>query len=121
MKCFAQTLDLKDDPALIREYRDHHRRVWPEVVRALRAAGLRRMKIFLLGTRLFMYAEADDAFDPARDYQAYARDPRCRAWDELMRRYQQPAPGARPGEWWAGMEQVFDLDSAPDAPAPGPA
>ena len=33
-----------------------------------------------------------------------------REWDELMRGFQEPVPGAKPGEWWAGMEEVFDLD-----------
>ncbi len=112
MKCFAQALDLKDDPQLIREYDAHHRRVWPEVVAALRGIGIRRMKIFRLGSRLFMYAEADDAFDPQRDYQSYASNPKCREWDELMRRFQQPAPGGKPGEWWAAMQEVFDLEQA---------
>ncbi len=110
MKCYAQALDLVDDPVLIREYVEHHRRVWPEVVSALRAMGIRRMRIFLLGSRLFMCFEAPDGFDATRGYQAYAADPRCREWDRLMRRYQRPAPGAKPGAWWAPMEEVFSLD-----------
>ncbi|MEY3230350.1 MAG: hypothetical protein RL689_439 [Planctomycetota bacterium] len=112
MKSFAQALDLKDDPALIEAYVAHHRRVYPEVVAALRGIGITRMKIFLLGTRLFMYFEAPDTFDPGRDYQAYAADARCRAWDELMRAFQRRVPGAREGEWWAAMTEVFDLESA---------
>jgi L-rhamnose mutarotase len=112
MMSFAQALDLKDDPDLIRAYREHHRAVWPEVVAGLRAIGITRMKLFLLGTRLFMYFEAPDGFDPARDYQSYASDPRCAAWDALMRRFQQPAPGAKAGDWWTPMEPVFDLELA---------
>jgi hypothetical protein len=54
-----------------------------------------------------------NGFDPARDYQAYAEDPRTRAWDELMRRYQRPAPFAAPGQWWTPLEAVFDLDWFP--------
>ena len=30
------TLDLRDDPATIAAYREHHRRVWPEVIASLR-------------------------------------------------------------------------------------
>src|SRR5262249_25247242 len=104
--------DLIDDPDLVREYREHHRRVWPQVTAALRDIGIRRMKIYLLGTRLFMYFEAPDGFDPARDYQQYASDPRCAEWDRLMRRYQTQAPGARADEWWATMEEVCDLQRA---------
>ena len=35
-------VDLKDDPAVIEAYTEHHRRVWPEVLRSLRARGHRR-------------------------------------------------------------------------------
>lgn len=110
MKRFAQTLDLKNDPDSIRRYEEHHQRVWPEVIAALRSIGIVRMRIYRLGTRLFMYAEAVDGFDPVRDYQRYAADPRCREWDLLMRQYQQPAPGASPGEWWTSMQEIFALD-----------
>ena len=34
------TVDLRDDPAAIEAYKAHHRRVWPEVVRSLRRAGI---------------------------------------------------------------------------------
>ncbi len=113
MKHFAQALDLKNDPRLIAEYRAHHARVWPEVVAALRAAGIRDMRIYLLGNRLFMTFQAPENFDPARDYQQYASDPRCAEWDHLMRTYQQPTPFTTPGLWWAPMEQVFDLGAQP--------
>jgi L-rhamnose mutarotase len=113
---FAQALDLIDDEALIAEYEEHHRRVWPEVVAALRRVGIRRMRIYRLGTRLFMVYEAPDGFDPARDYQAYASDPVCREWDERMRRYQRRAPGAPEGCWWAPMRGVFDLDAPQGEP-----
>jgi L-rhamnose mutarotase len=110
VKCFAQAIDLVDDPELIAEYRAHHQRVWPEVVSALHDIGIIDMRIYLLGTRLFMYAQARDGFDPKRDYQRYAEDPRCREWDALMRRYQRPAPGHDPAHgWWTAMEEVFDL------------
>ena len=109
MKLFAQAIDLTDDPARIDEYLRHHRAVWPEVTDGLRAIGIRSMRIFRGGTRLFMLIETDDGFDPARDYQTYARDPRTRAWDELMRTFQQPAPFARAGEWWTPLEEIFDI------------
>jgi len=110
MKSFAQALDLKDDPELIARYKEYHHAVWPEVVEALRGIGISKMKIFLLGQRMFMYLEAPDSFDPARDFAGYTATERTRAWDELMRGFQQRAPGAVDGEWWAAMEEVFDID-----------
>jgi len=58
MKSFAQALDLKDDPQLIASYVEWHQKVYPEVLRALQTIGITKMKIFLLGTHLFMYYEA---------------------------------------------------------------
>ena len=46
------------------------------------------------------------------DYRAYAANARCVAWETLMHTLQQRVPEARPGEWWADMELVFDLEQA---------
>lgn len=113
MQAFAQTLDLVDDPERIAEYDAYHAEVWPEVVAGLKSIGINRMQLYRTGTRLFMYCEAGEEFDPERDYQTYATDPRCREWDQLMRGYQQRIPTAGDtGEWWTPMELIFELDSA---------
>ncbi|MDZ4828751.1 MAG: L-rhamnose mutarotase [Phycisphaerae bacterium] len=112
LKSFAQALDLANEPGLIEAYKRHHRAVWPEVLAALRAMGIARMKIFLVGSRLFMYFEAPDEFDPSRDFQKYAEDPRCRAWDTWMRTFQRRLAEAEPKDWWTPMEEVFDLERA---------
>ena len=111
MKSFAQTLDLRDDPGVIDEYKRYHRKVWPEVISGLRSVGVLKMKIFLLETRMFMYLETGDDFEPERDFQRYTdASSRAREWDRLMRGFQVQAPGAGRDEWWAGMEEVFDID-----------
>ena len=111
MKSFAMTLDLRDDPDVVAEYKRNHREVWPEVISGLRSVGILKMKIFLKGTRMFMYIETEDSFNPATDFQAYTKaSPRAREWDELMREFQVQAPGAKEGEWWASMEEAFDID-----------
>jgi L-rhamnose mutarotase len=110
MKTYAQTLDLKDDPALIAAYVEHHRAVWPEVQRGLRAIGIKRMRIWRLGRRVFMLMETVDDFDADRDFARYMESaPRIREWQDLMASMQEPAPGAQPGELWANMELVFTL------------
>ncbi|CAI5996606.1 unnamed protein product [Closterium sp. NIES-65] len=115
MKAFAQTLELKDDPALIAEYLEYHKR----------AMGITTMRIFVHGNRLFMYAEAPDDFDAARDYQKYTASARAREWDELMRKYQQRVPAASSDldEWWSPMNLCFDLseqlqESTTSSPSP---
>lgn len=110
MKSYAMALDLRGDDALVEEYKRYHQAVWDEVLDGLRSIGISKMKIFLHGRRLFMYMEAPDGFDLECDFPRYMdASPRAAEWDALMRRYQTPAPGARPGEWWAAMEEVFSL------------
>jgi L-rhamnose mutarotase len=117
MKSHGFTLCLQDDPEKIQAYKDHHRAVWPDVLARLRAFGVRDMKIFLRGRRMFMYIEAEDDFEPRRDFPRINEDPTSREWNELMATFQERAPEAAPDEWWAPMEQVFDLSSQRPASA----
>ena len=110
MKTYGMALDLKDDPEIRAKYVEYHRAVWPDVLAGLGGVGITGMKIFLHGNRLFMYFETDDYFVPERDFARYMDTGRAREWDELMRTFQQPVPGASPGDWWSEMDQVFDLD-----------
>ena len=110
MQGFGMTIMLRDDPEQIERYKAHHRAVWPAVTARLRALGIDHMEIFLTERRMFMYFTAPDGFDPARDFAVLSDDPEYQRWDELMRTLQEPAPEARPGEWWHAMEEVFDLD-----------
>jgi L-rhamnose mutarotase len=104
------TLALRDDPAVVDRYKQHHRHIWPEVVTRLREIGILELQIFLLGRRLFLWMKTADGFDPERDFARLGEDERYREWDALMRTMQEPVPEAHPGEWWAPMELVFDLD-----------
>lgn len=110
MKEYALTINLKDDPEVIRQYKQYHAEAWPEVVRSLRQVGISDMKIFLLGRRLFMYLEAENDFDPAVDFPRYLTlHPKCQEWEDLMGRFQETVPEAKEGEKWAMMEKVFQL------------
>ena len=37
---FCLTLDLKDDPKLIAEYKRYHEQVWPEIVQSIKDSGI---------------------------------------------------------------------------------
>ena len=110
MKSFAMTLDLQDRSGVIEKYVEYHRAVWPEVLEGLRSIGVSNLRIYLHARRLFMYLEAHDDFDLARDFPRYMVSERAQEWEALMRQFQEPVPGAAPGEWWAPMEEVFDID-----------
>ena len=104
------TLDLKDDAAAIAAYRKHHAAVWPEVSKSLRQVGVRKMDIYALGRRLVMLMETRPGFRAERDFARHRKsDPRCAEWEDLMKTFQQPPPGAPPGRLWTMMERIFSL------------
>src|SRR5215213_8872724 len=104
MKSYAKTLLLQDDPAKIEDYKRHHAAVWPEVLAALRESGVTGMKIWLLGTRMFMLMETTDDYDPTQGGGQYASHPRVQEWETLMHTLQARAPEAPSDAWWADME-----------------
>ncbi len=107
---FALTLNLKNDPEVIAQYKQYHAETWPEVVASLKEVGVNQMKIWLLGHRLFMVYEAQEGFVPEVDFPKYLKlHPRCQEWEDLMGTFQEPVPEAQPGEKWAAMEKVFDI------------
>ena len=56
VKRYCQTLQLKDDPELIAEYRRRHSEgvAWKEIREGIREVGILEMEIYILGTTLFM-------------------------------------------------------------------
>ncbi len=109
MKRFCLALDLKEDPTLIAEYETHHKNVWPEIQKSIRDAGIQKMEIYRTGTRLFMIMETNNSFSFEQKALADAANPTVREWEQLMWKYQQGLPTARPGEKWIIMNKIFEL------------
>ena len=110
MKRFCLTLGLRRDPALIAEYIDYHRRVWPEVLESIRAAGVLDMQIFELDGRLFMIMDTEDSFTFERKAQMDAANPRVQEWEALMARFQDVSATDDPAAKWKPMQKVFQLE-----------
>ncbi len=108
---YCLTLDLKDDPALIAEYQRQHQKIWPEITKSIRDAGIEDLSIYLLGTRMFMIMDVDEAFSFESKARADAADPKVREWEEFMWKFQQALPQAKPGEKWLLMERIYDLNA----------
>lgn len=109
---YCQTLDLKDDPALIERYRRCHSReaIWPEIPAGIRAVGILRMEIYLLDTRLFMIVETPPDFDWERAMARLATLPRQQEWEDFVSVFQAAEPGATSARKWRMMERIFSLD-----------
>lgn len=107
---YCLTLDLKDDLKLIAEYKRYHQKIWPEITKSIRDAGIKNMEIYLRGTRLFMIMDVGEQFSFERKADADRGNPKVQEWEALMWKFQQPLPGARPGEKWQLMEKIFELE-----------
>ena len=91
-------------PDKIDEYVEAHRHVWPEMLEALRAAGIRNYTIFRSGTSVFGYFEADD-LDAAARHMA-AQDVNTRWQDAMAELLDERVAGSGPEP----LEMIFRLD-----------
>ncbi|MCR8558399.1 L-rhamnose mutarotase [Mucilaginibacter sp. BJC16-A38] len=109
MPRYCLTLDLKDDPALIAEYEQHHEAIWPEIRKSIVDSGITGMEIYRFDNRLFMIMEVDDTFSFDAKGQADAANPKVQEWENLMWKYQQPMKNTLKGEKWVMMKRIFEL------------
>ncbi|MCR4920419.1 MAG: L-rhamnose mutarotase [Bacteroidaceae bacterium] len=109
VKRWVQTMDLRDNPQLIAEYRRRHSEgeVWPEILQGIRDCGLLEMEIYILGTRLVMICEAPPDLDWDEAMRRMASGPRQAEWEAFMAIFQQCAEGQRSDEKWQMMERMF--------------
>jgi L-rhamnose mutarotase len=110
-KRYCLTLDLKNDSALVGQYRYWHmsEHIWPEIPKGIRDVGIVDMEIYLLGTRLFMIMETKPGFDFNRDMAKLSELPRQKEWEAFVAKFQQSLPGASSSEKWKLMDRIFKL------------
>jgi L-rhamnose mutarotase len=95
---------LRVRPDTIDEYIEAHRHVWPEMLAALRAAGIRNYTIYRHGNEMFGYFESDD-LEAAAAYMA-AQEVNTR-WQDAMAELLEERVADRGPE---ALEEVFRLD-----------
>jgi len=95
---------LRVRPDRISEYVEAHANVWPEMLEALRAAGIRNYTIFRAGTEVFGYFESDDLEAAAASMEAQEVNTRWQnAMAELL---EERVPDAGP----RALEEIFRLE-----------
>jgi L-rhamnose mutarotase len=118
MKNHAFTIRLRDEAAA-EKYIALHREVWPEIVGpggALDTIGVRKLQIFFIDPlTLFMYVEAEDHFEPERDFlRANDLHPRVKEWDDMMHDGDGSLLVRHPGNDgrlnWAPMRRIHHVD-----------
>jgi len=109
MKRFCFALDLKNDAVLIAEYEAFHKAVWPEILDSIASAGIKKLEIYRIENRLFMIMETTRDFSFEKKAAMDAANPKVQEWENLMWKYQQALPSAKPGEKWKLMNKIFEL------------
>ncbi len=109
MKRHCLTVDLKNDAELIAAYEQQHKEIWPEIALSIRTAGIEHMEIYRVQNRLFMIMEVSEDFSFEKKQASDEANAKVQEWENLMWKYQQALPFARPGEKWVLMEKIFQL------------
>jgi L-rhamnose mutarotase len=95
---------LRVRPERLDDYVAAHRDVWPEMLAALKGAGIRNYSIFRAGYEVFGYFEADD-LEAAAHF--LAEQPVCARWQDAMAELlDERVPDAGPPP----LEEIFRLD-----------
>jgi L-rhamnose mutarotase len=95
---------LRVRPDKLDEYIEAHRNVWPELLAALRDAGIRNYTIFRRGNEMFGYFESDD-LEAASAHMA-AQEVNTRWQDAMADLLEERVPGAGP----PALAEIFRLD-----------
>ena len=94
------------DPVWYDEYLKRHEEIWPEMLQALRGAGIHNYSIYRHEQQLFAYLECDDV---ASMVQRLNDDPVNARWQEWMKPLievaQDPATGFAPL-----LPEMFHMD-----------
>jgi len=98
---------LKVKKGLLEEYKNAHKEVWPEMLEAIRRAGMKNYSLFLRRDGLLVgYFEAEDPQESLRKVRETKAN---RRWQKHMARYFESGSGdlqkGNP-EW---LEQIFYL------------
>jgi len=104
MHRYTFTLDLKNDPELIRRYEEYHKNVWPEVEATFKKAGIINMEIYRFEYRLFMIMEVHEEFSFERKEMIEKHSEKVQKWESLMSTFQKPI---KEGQKWVQMDCIY--------------
>ncbi len=107
MKRYGMTIGVH--PEKLREYKEYHENVWPEILAMIKSCNIQNYSIFHHNNRLFGYFEYHgDNFE--QDMKKMASDKKTQEWWAIMEPLQNPDPNRKEGEWWSNMEEVFHTE-----------
>ena len=90
IKRYCQTMELRDNPELIVEYKKRHSKehAWKEIIQGIREVGILEMELYLHGTKLFMIVETPVDFKWDEAMARLATLPRQQEREDYMAMFQ---------------------------------
>jgi L-rhamnose mutarotase len=111
-KRYCKILTLKDDPELIKQYKEVHgiNKAWPEITQGMKEVGIIDMEIYLHGNILFMIMDTLADFDHEKAMTELSSKPRQKEWESYVSRFQNTDSGATAASKWTLMERIYEMD-----------
>ena len=104
MQRYGMVIHVK--PEKLKEYKELHANVWPEVLNKITECNIRNYSIYLIDNLLFSYFEYVGV-DFDTDMAKMAADPTTQKWWDICKPCQAPLESREKEEWWANMKEVF--------------
>jgi L-rhamnose mutarotase len=111
-KRYCKILTLKDDPELIKKYKNVHgiNNAWPEITQGMKDVGIIDMEIYIHGNILFMIMDTVADFDHEKAMTALAAKPRQKEWESYVSKFQNSDYEATAASKWTLMDRIYEMD-----------
>jgi L-rhamnose mutarotase len=111
-KRYCKILTLKDDPELIKKYKEVHgiNKAWPEITHGMKDVGILDMEIYIHDNTLFMIMDTKADFDHVNAMAELASKPRQKEWESYVSKFQNADSDATAGNKWTLMERIYEID-----------
>jgi L-rhamnose mutarotase len=112
IKRYCKILTLKDDPELIKQYKNVHgiNNAWPEITQGMKDVGIIDMEIYIHGNILFMIMDTVADFDHETAMAELAAKPRQKEWENFVSKFQNADSKASAAGKWSLMERIYEMD-----------
>src|SRR3712207_2678777 len=111
VKRYVQTMNLRNNPELIAQYREAHsnEKMWREILQGIREVGILEMEIYILGCQLVMICDLPASVDWNEAMTRLTTLPRQAEWEAHVAQFQGCDADATSDEKWQMMERMFHL------------
>jgi L-rhamnose mutarotase len=111
-KRYCKILTLKDDPELIKQYKNVHgiNNAWPEITQGMKDVGIIDMEIYIHGNILFMIMDTTADFDHEKAMTVLVTKPRQKEWESFVSKFQNTDSEATAAGKWTLMDRIYEMD-----------